>query len=193
VTDFRDRAPILRVFFYATPLVAAIAILVLFSRHGNPLPPTAPTTTDEAAATPPTSVEQSPTAAGPRTGEGQILAACQPHLGPNTISVPNIDVAERPNPAAVRLKVRFWVNGEGFVTQAIVTGANVYTAADQEAALDYIKILTFLVPNTPECHARKMEVIGNFLESRSSNGEWETVLDMYPRYSLDGTRVVQSR
>jgi len=90
------------------------------------------------------------------------------------------------------LKVRFWVNGDGFVTQAFVTGSNVYTRADQEAALDYIKLLSFVVPNTVECHARKMEVIGNFLESRGSNGEWETVLDLYPRYSFDGANVVQS-
>jgi hypothetical protein len=192
VSDFADRTPILRLFVYALTLVAAIAILVHFVRHGNPSPSAAPAATDNVAAIPPTSVDQPPAVAGPRAGESQILAACQPHLGPNTVSVPNIDVGEKPNPAAVRLKVRFWVNGEGFVTQAFVAGANVYTAADQEAALDYIKVLTFLVPNTPECRARKMEVIGNFLESRGSNGEWETVLDLYPRYSFDGTRVVQS-
>jgi hypothetical protein len=192
LSDFRERPPILRLFVYAATLVATIAIVVHFFRHGNPVAPAAPSTTDNVAAASPTS-EESPAAAGPRTGESQILAACQPHLGPNTLSVPNIDVGEMPNPAAVRLKVRFWVNGEGFVTQAFVAGANVYTAGDQETALDYIKVLTFLVPNTPECRARKMEVIGNFLESRSSNGEWETVLDLYPRYSFDGTRVVQSR
>jgi hypothetical protein len=193
VSDFGDRAPILRAVVYAAPLVAAIAVLVHFSHYGNPSPPAAPTTADKVAAAPPTAVDQPSSGAGQRTGESQILAACQPHLGPNTASVPNIDVGERPNPAAVRLKVRFWVNGEGFVTQAFVSGANSYSAADQETALDYIKVLTFLVPNTPECRARKMEVIGNFLESRGSNGGWETVLDMYPRYSLDGTRVVQSR
>jgi hypothetical protein len=190
VSDFGQRPPIVRVSVYAVALVATIAILVHFSRHRNPPPPAA---TDNIAATPSTSVDQPSGAARPHTSENQILAACQPHLSPNTTSVPNIDVSEMPNPAAVRLKVRFWVNGDGFVTLAFITGANVYTTADQEAALDYIKILTFLVPNPPECHSRKMEVIGNFLESRSSNGEWETVLDLYPRYFFDGTRVVQSR
>jgi hypothetical protein len=193
VSDFGGRPPIVRICVYAVTLVATIAILVHFSRHKNPPPPAAPAATDNIAAPPSTSVDQPPGAARPHASENQILAACQPHLSTNTTSVPNIDVSEMPNPAAVRLKVRFWVNGDGFVTLAFITGAHVYTPADQEAALDYIKILTFLVPNTPECHSRKMEVIGNFLESRSSNGEWETVLELYPRYFFEGTRVVQSR
>ena len=183
----------MRVCAYVVVLVAAIAILAHFFRHGNPSAPAAPAATDKVAAIPSTSVDQHPGVARPPTSESQILADCQPHLGTNVASVPNINVSEMPNPAAVRLKVRFWVDGDGFVTQAFVTGANVYAPADQEIALDYIKLLTFSVPNTPECHSRKMEVIGNFLESRASNGEWETVLDLYPRYSFDGTRVVQSR
>ena len=193
MSDFGQRPPILRVSACAVALVAVIAIVVHFFRHANPPPPAVPVATADAAATPSTSDVQPPEAARAHTSETQILAACHPHLGTNTTSVPNMDVSEKPNPAAVRLKVRFWVNGDGFVTQAFVAGANVYTPADQEAALDYIKLLTFLVPNTPECHSRKMEVIGNFLESRASNGEWETVLDLFPRYSFEGTRVVQSR
>jgi hypothetical protein len=190
VKDIGDRARILRVVVYAAALLAMGAVLVHFFRHANPTPPAA---SGNLAAGASISADQPPEDARLHTSESQILAGCHPHLSPLTASVPDIDVSERPNPAAVRLKVRFWVNGDGFVTQAFVAGANVYTPADQEAALDYIKVLTFLVPNTPECHARKMEVIGNFLESRSSNGEWETVLDLYPRYSFDGTRLVQSR
>ena len=190
MSEFGDR-PILRVCVYAVAAVAAIAMLVHFFHHRNPPPTAPPAATDKPAAAASTSVGQSSEVARPHTNENQILAACQPHLSPNTSSVPNIDVSEKPNPPAVRLNVRFWVNGDGFVAQAFVMGANVYTPADQEAALDYIKVLTFSVPNSPECHARKMEVIGNFLESRGSNGEWETVLDLYPRYSFDGTRVVQ--
>lgn len=36
-------------------------------------------------------------------------------------------------------------------------------------------------------------MIGNFLESRDSGGEWATVFEVHPRYSLDGNEVVQYR
>lgn len=52
---------------------------------------------------------------------------CHPQLSLISTSVPNIDVSNGRNPAAVRLKVRFWVNGDGFVTHVFVTGANVVT------------------------------------------------------------------
>jgi hypothetical protein len=192
LSTFEDRLSILRISVYALALIATIAILAHFLRHGRSSLPAAPGALT-LAATPSTSIDPPVGVGNPRSNETQILAGCHPHLAPSTTLVPNIDVSEMRNPAAVGMKARFWVNGDGFVTQAFVAGANAYRAADQEAALDYIKILTFSVPNTPECRARKMEVIGNFIESKGSNGEWQTVLDLYPRYYFDGRRVVQSR
>ena len=125
-------------------------------------------------------------------GEGRILADCHPHLAGSS-SVPNFDVGQRPNPAAANLKVRFWVNGDGFVTQAFMTGGNVISADDREEALHYVKGLTFSVPNTAECRARQIELIGNFFESRSSMGEWATLFEVHPRYTFDGNHVVQYR
>ena len=178
----------MRVFVHAVALAAAIAILAYFLDRRSPPPPAA----GNEASTLSNAAAQPAGAGAALSGESQILAACQPHLSKNTISVPNLRTEMR-NPAAARMKIRLWVNDSGFVTQAFVAGANSYAAADQEAALDYVKILTFTVPSLPECHSRKMELIGNFLESRSSNGEWETILDLYPRYSFDGTRIVQNR
>jgi hypothetical protein len=139
VSDFGGRPPILRVSVSAVALVAAIAIVVHFFRHGNPSPPAVPSATGNAAA-PSTSVDQRSGVVRPYTSESQILAACQPHLGTNTGSVPNIDVSEMPNPAAVRLNVRFWVNGDGFVTQAFVTGRQAHCKR---------KSLEF--PDNPDC------------------------------------------
>jgi hypothetical protein len=128
-----------------------------------------------------------------RTNESEVLANCHPHLNSNAGSVPNVDVSAVPNPVAVRLKVRFWVNGNGFVTQAFVVGAHVYSVEDREDALHYIKGLTFTVPNTAECRTRQMELIGNFIEMRGAAGDWSTVVEMRPRYSFEGGRLVQSR
>jgi hypothetical protein len=122
--------------------------------------------------------------------ETQILASCHPHLGPNVPSVPNMDVSRLAHPAMVRVKVRMWVNGDGFVTRAFLGSTTRYGVEDLEADLQFVKGLTFAVPDSPECHARQVEVIGNFVESLTAAGDWETVLEVHPRYSLDGTRVV---
>jgi hypothetical protein len=121
------------------------------------------------------------------------LAACHPHLNQNALSPPDFVLNERINPAAVQLKVRFWVNGDGFVTRAFVIANRVVPQADQGTALDYVQHLSFMVPNTEECQTRQMEMLGNFLESRESGGEWATVFEVHPRYSLEGNRVVQNR
>jgi hypothetical protein len=173
---------------FALGLVALVAMLAYLNHHGNPPGGSA----DKSGAADSASTEAAPPKAevSPPTSETQILAECHPHLSPNTTSVPNIDVSERRNPAGVRLKVRFWVNGDGFVTQAFSTGASVYTAWEQEDALHYIKGLTFSVLNTADCRARRMELIGNFFETRGSAGDWATAVELHPLYSLEGTRVV---
>ena len=182
-----NRPPLSRLAVYAIGGLVAIDLFVHLFHHERAAPHT-----DTAVVNLSTTVTPAP-AEPPQTNESAILAACHPHLRPNAGSVPNINVSDVPNPAAARFKVRFWVDGDGFVTQAVAIGTTTYSAADQEAALDYLKIVTFLVPNTPECHARKMEMNGLFLESRSSIGEWETILDLYPRYSFDNNRLVQRR
>ena len=175
---------------YAIGGLVAVDLFVHVFHHEPP-----PVATHGDAPLPGKSVTQAqiPPGAPPQRNEGEILAACHPHLRPDAGSVPNIDVSDTPNPAAARLKIRFWVNGDGCVSQALVNGFTTYSAADQEAALDFLKVTTFIVPNTPECRSRKMEMNGVFLESRSSIGEWETILDLYPRYSFDGTHLVERR
>jgi hypothetical protein len=125
-----------------------------------------------------------------RPNEHEILAGCHPHLGPHSTVLPKIDLSRIGNPAGAILKARFWINGNGFVVQSYVDGFSIYTPADQEAALDFIKTLVFEVPNTPECNTRKIELSGKFFQTRNSSGEWETALDVYPRYSFDGTQLV---
>jgi hypothetical protein len=168
----------------AVLVIVLLAVLIHFS-HRNPA---LPALHESVAASPEEPVQD----VAVQPSEGRILADCHPHLTGSS-SVPNFDVGDRPNPAAAALKVRFFVNGDGFVTQAFVTGANVVGTDDREEALHYVRGLTFSVPNTAECRARQMELIGNFLESRSSTGEWTTLFAVHPRYTLDGNRVVQNR
>jgi hypothetical protein len=190
-----DVHPLLRAALVAIGLLAIAGLLAQWIHHRHQ-PPEA--TTLSASSTPseaeaPTQATVSPQAGTlPHLSTNRILADCQPHLGDVSISVPNIDVSDRPNPAAVQMKVRFWVNGDGFVTQVFATGANVVVPADQETALDYVRHLAFEVPNTEGCRTQRMEMIGTFLESKDSSGEWATVFEVHPRYSLDGSQVVQS-
>ena len=190
-----DIHPILRAALIAIGFLAIAGLLAQWIRHRH-----RPEAITLSTSSPPSEAEvashmamssQAPTP--PQISVNRILADCHPHLGDVSVSVPNIDVSDRPNPSAVQMKVRFWVNGDGFVTQVFVTGAGVVAPADQETALDYVRHLTFEVPNTEECRTQRMEMIGNFLESKDSSGEWATVFEVHPRYSLDGSRVVQSR
>jgi hypothetical protein len=175
----------LRAVVFALGLVVLAGMLAyLFHRRNQPAEPAENNVAAEVGR------DAASAPAGPRIDERRILAECHPHLSPNSTSVPNIDVSERPNPVGVILKVRFWVDGDGFVAQAFSTGASVYTAGEQEEALHYIKGLTFSVPNTEECRARKMELIGNFFETRGSTGDWSTAVELHPRYAVEGGRVV---
>jgi hypothetical protein len=189
VSQLGRRGPLLRVTVYALGFVAIVAMLV-YSMHRRKSPASAENNSVEAvdstAEGPPQPV------AAPHISEARILAGCHPHLSPEHTSVPDIDVSERPNPAGVIVKARFWVNGDGFVTQAFLAGAYVYTQEEREDALHYIKGLTFMVPNTAECRVRQMELIGSFFEARGSSGDWATVFAVHPRYTLDGTHVVRN-
>jgi hypothetical protein len=148
----RTAFSMLRITVSALTIIAVLALLLHLSHRK---PPETPKDDSAVAAIASTTPGPLPVEARSPGSEGEILANCHPHLGPNPGSVPNIDVSEKPNPAAARLKVRLWVNGDGFVTQAFLAGANAYTAEEQEDALHYTKGLTFSVPNTAECVALK--------------------------------------
>jgi hypothetical protein len=183
--DFWSENPVLRGAVYALGVVALVGFFIWLSRPSAPRAASDPTTA--AAALP------ADRHAAPHTSEQMILAACHPDLSPNTASVPRFDVSRFPRPSAVSLKVRFWVNSDGFVTKAFMAGGSINDAQDQEEALHYVKGLIFQVPNTDQCRTREIEIIGEFRESADAAGEWATVLEIHPRYvSLEG-RVVESR
>jgi hypothetical protein len=82
------------------------------------------------------------------------------------------------------------VDNNGFVMNAYLVGANVVTPADQEAALDYVRHLTFVTPAAEECQTIKMQMVGNFHMSKDSSGDWTTIFDVHPVYSFSGSQVV---
>jgi hypothetical protein len=190
--DLWDRRSILRATFGVLTVALLVGPWVYLNhrRHARMLA----AENSVAVAAPSESPAPPQPAENPRVNETQILASCHPHLNTSPESVPNIEVSgTRYNPAGMQLKIRFWVNGNGFVTQAFNMGASVYSLQQMEDALHYVKLLTFEVPNTPECRVRQVELIGNFTEARGPSGDWITLFEMHPRYSFDGTRVVQNR
>jgi hypothetical protein len=171
---------------YALGAVALIVFLVRIRHH------TAPT------AVVPTGNQRPSVAAAPAPVSGsapthlnslEILARCQPELK-ETPSVPAFEVGEKYNRVAVQLKVRFVVDNNGFVLNTYVSGANVVTPADQEAALDYVRHLSFEAPSAEECQSVKMQMVGIFHMGKDSNGDWITMFDAHPVYSLNGNQVV---
>ncbi len=185
--DFWSENPVLRGAVYALGVVALVGFFVWLSRPRAPRSESDPATATQAAA-----LQADPRAA-PRTSEQLILAACHPDLSPNTGSVPKFDVSRFPRPSAVSLKVRFWVNSDGFVTKAFMAGGSINDAQNQEEALHYVKGLIFQVPNTDQCRTREIEIIGEFRESADATGEWATVLEIHPRYASVEGRVLESR
>jgi hypothetical protein len=119
----------------------------------------------------------------------EIMAGCQPELK-ETPSAPTFEVGERYNRVAVQLNARFLVDHDGFVMNAYVVGGTVVTPQDQEAALDYIRHLTFQTPTAEECQTLKVQMIGNFHMSKNSSGDWITIFDAHPVYSLNGSKLV---
>jgi hypothetical protein len=184
-----NRRQLLRLTTYVVVLAVMVAILARLAHHRYPPPVQA--NRNSAAAAAPASSDQPETAVDSESAETRILASCEPRLGPNSASVPNIDVSQMPNPENLSLVVRFWVNGDGFVTKGFFVGDSVVTAEDQETEMHYTKGLTFLVPSTPECGVRQIELLGTFTEKRGSSGGWTTVFDVHARYSLIGKRVVR--
>jgi hypothetical protein len=125
----------------------------------------------------------------PHVNSAEMLARCQPELK-KTPSVPTFEVGEKYNRVAVQLNVRFLVDNNGFVLNAYVAGGTVVSPEDQEAAIDYIRHLTFETSTAEECQTLKLQMVGNFHMSKNSSGDWITIFDVHPVYSFNGNQVV---
>jgi hypothetical protein len=174
--------PVFRGAVYA---LGAVALMAFFVRMRHP---SAPRENDR----PSVAVSPSPVtepAVPLHVNSVEMLASCQPQpkLPP---SPPNFEVGEHYNRAGVQLKLLFVVDKNGFVMNAYVSGASVVTPADQEAALDYVRHLTFETPTAEKCQSIKMQMVGNFHMSKDSGGDWTTIFDVHPVYSFNGNKVV---
>jgi hypothetical protein len=189
--NFWRENPVFRGAVYA---LGAVALIAFFIRMRHPSAPRAADTTTAAVEDNQPSVAVSPSPVIKPMVPGhvnsiEILARCQPELKENP-SVPTFEVGENYNRLAVQLKARFVVDYNGFVMNAYVAGSTVVTPQDQEAALDYIRHLTFEAPTAEECQTLKMQMVANFHMSKNSSGDWTTVVDVHPVYSFNGSQVV---
>jgi len=185
VNLFRDN-PVLR---GAVFLLSAVALMAFFVhlRHSKASRAAAESDRASVAVSPPPAAKS---AAPPHFNSNEILARCQPELK-EIPSVPTFEVDDnRYNRVAVQLKARFVVDYNGFVLNAYVAGSTVVSPQDQEAALEYIRHLTFEAPTAEECQPIKMQMVGNFHMAKDSTGDWITVFDVHPVYSFNGTQIV---
>jgi hypothetical protein len=204
--NFWRENPVFRGAVYA---LGAVALIAFLERLRHPSAPRAAADTAAAVAPgdrgernsptvstendrPPAAVPPSPVTKAvvpPHVNSLERLARCQPEPK-ETSSVPTFEVGENYNRVAVQLKVRFLVDNNGFVVNPYVSGGTVVTPGDQEAAVDYIRHLTFETPTAEECQTVKMQMVGNFHMSKNSSGDWITIFDVHPVYSLNGSQVV---
>jgi hypothetical protein len=131
--------------------------------------------------------------ADPARQEELILARCHPAYHAGTVSLPQIDVSQMPDPGAGHLKIRFFVNGSGEVTRAALTSANFASPEEQAAELEFTKRLTFVVPDTAECRTREMELVGDFVAMKGPTGQWATFVRLYPHFSVGSDGMLQTR
>jgi hypothetical protein len=145
-----------------------------------PAQPAVARVTDAGAANPAASEE-----------EEQTEAICHPHLLHAPTSMPQIDVANTPEPGLGHIKFHFWVDGAGMVTREVLTAATFGSPAEQQAEAAFAKGLTFSLPDTKQCRSAEVEVIGDFFERREQAGRWATYVRLYPRYTFGNTGVLQ--
>jgi TonB family protein len=183
VNFWRDN-PVFRGIVYT---LSAVALIEFFVMRNHNAPHAAPDNDRiaVAAATPRATEPVAPRHANTM----EILARCQPGIR-DFPSVPNFVVGENFNRAGVQLKLRFVVDNNGFVTNAYVTGATVVSSTDQEAALEYVRHLSFEAPTEEECQTIKMQMVAKFHMALDSSGDWTTIFDVHPVYSFNGDRVV---
>ena len=174
--------PVFRGAVYA---LGAVALMAFFVRMRHP---SAPRENDRPSVAVPPSPVGKPVVP-PHGDSAEMRARCQPELK-ETPSVPTFEVGENYNRVAVQLKVRFLVDNNSFVMNSYVFCSSVVTPVDQEAALDYVRHLSFETPTAEECQTIKMQMVGNFHMSKNSSGEWTTIFDVHPVYSFNGGQVV---
>jgi hypothetical protein len=185
--NFWKENPVFRGVVYALGVMALIAFFVHLRRPNTPPPGSSAENDRPSAAASPLPINKS--AGPPHINSNAIFARCQPELK-EVPSVPTFEIGENYNRVAVQLTARFLVDNNGFAMNAYVTGATVVSPQDQEAAIDYIRHLTFQAPSAEECETIKVPMVGNFHMSKSSNGDWTTVFDVHPVYSFNGSQVV---
>jgi hypothetical protein len=116
--------------------------------------------------------------------EEQTLASCHPHLLLAPPAMPQVDVNGVQQPNLAHIKIHFWVNGAGAVTRTLATEVTYGTPAEQQAEIEYVKALTFSVPNTADCRSRQMELIGDISERRDAAGTWASYARLYPHLAF---------
>jgi hypothetical protein len=182
--SFWKENPVFRGVVYTLVAMAIVAFL-LHRRH----PSAAPADADRPAVAPASSLVPAQVAAAPRyKNSNEVLASCAPELK-ETPTAPTFEVDEHYSRAGVQMKVRFMVDGNGFVSNPYLQTTTVVTSQDQEAAMDYLRHLSFVVPNAEECRALKIPMVGLFQMSRDSAGEWITLFNAHPVYSFIGNQL----
>jgi hypothetical protein len=187
--NFWKANPVLRGAIYALSAVALVAWFMHMRHPGVVNLPASPVGNDgpSPAASPSAAT---PRVALPRANSHEVQARCQPEIN-ETPPVPTFEIDDaRYNRVAVQLKVRFVVDNNGFASNAYVAGATVVTPQDQEAALDYVRHLTFRTPAADECQSLKIQMVGTFHMSKDSTGDWMTVFDVHPVYYFNGNQLV---
>ena len=182
---WRDN-PVLRGVVYA---LGTVALFVMLFRGHHPSAPAAAPVAHAPTSLPDSSSPIAKPASAPHLNSADIMARCQPELK-ETPSAPSFEVGERYNRAGVQLKVRFLVDHYGFVANPYVSSGTVVSPEDQEAALEFVRHLSFQPPGAEECQPLKVQMVGNFHQSKDATGDWITTFDAHPVYSLNGDRVV---
>jgi hypothetical protein len=183
--NFWSDNPVFRGAVYALGAVVLIALLVRMLHSSAPRAAAENERSAVAASPSPVTKPLVP----PHVNSLERLARCQPEIK-DTPSVPTFEVGQNYNRVAVQLKARFLVDNNGFVMNPYVSGGTVVTPEDQEAAIDYVRHLTFETPTAEECQTVKMQMVGNFHTSKDSSGDWMTVFDAHPVYSFSGSQIV---
>lgn len=168
---------------YALGGLLLIGLLLLMRHH----PPPSNVVEENA---PPAAASASATNSDPaQVNSLAIQARCNPELK-DPPSAPSFEVNQQYNRVGIQMKVRFLVDNNGFVLSAGASGARVLTPADQEAALDYVRHLSFVAPSAEECQTIKMQMVGIFYMGKNSSGDWITVFDAHPVYTLSNGKIV---
>ena len=165
-----------RVIWATVPAVALLVLgAVVHAKHVKANKPIVPA---EAASAPADPVSATATP----VDEQHALAACHPHLIHAPQAVPQVETINMPAPGQAHMKIHLWVNGGGLVVRSQFVAGELGTAVEQQAATAYMRGLHFSVPENADCNRREIELIGDVFEAPTSQGDWLTLVRVYPRY-----------